>query len=71
MKRALRNRVRRRVVLTCKNGEAFRGILNEEDKQAVVLCSAELADPRGDKQWINADGEILILLADIAYMQFV
>lgn len=70
MKRVLKARLVRRVLVTCKNGEAFRGVFFEGDGEAIVLRNAEQADPRGDRQFIMADGEIVILTADIAYFQF-
>lgn len=70
MKRILKQRVRRQVLLTLKTGDAFKGIFYEGDSQAVVLRSAELADPRSDIQWVAAGGEVVVLVADVAYMQF-
>lgn len=69
MKRIIRNRLRRQVLVTTKNGDAFRGVFFDADSQAVVLRNAELADPRSDKQFIAAGGEVVILVADIAYLQ--
>ena len=66
----LRARLRRRVIVSTKAGDAFRGVFFEADREAIVLRSAEAADPRGDKQWITADGEVVILVADVAYLQF-
>lgn len=71
MNRVLKARLRHKVLVTCKSGDAFSGVFFEADREAVVLRSAQQADPRGDKQWVTADGEIVILVAEIAFMQFI
>ena len=71
MKRILKARLRHTAVVSLKNGEAFRGVLFEQDSQALVLRNAQQLDPRSDAGYITADGEIIILVADVAYMQFI
>jgi hypothetical protein len=71
MNRVNRKRLKRRVLVSCKSGDAFRGIYVDDDKRAIVLVDAEHIQPATDKQFIPADGEIVILVAEIAYMQFV
>lgn len=66
----LRDRLVRQVLVTLKTGDAFRGVFYQRDGEAIVLRNAELADPRSDKQFIAAGGEVVILVADIAYLQF-
>ena len=58
------------MLVSTKAGDAFRGVFFEGDSEAIVLRNAEQADPRGDRQFITADGEIVILTADIAFFQF-
>jgi small nuclear ribonucleoprotein (snRNP)-like protein len=71
VKRILRNRLRRQVLISTKSGATFRGVFFESDSQAVVLRAAAELDPRSDAKTIPADGEIVILVAEISYMQFV
>lgn len=69
MKKLLRLRLRHRVIITLKSGEAFSGVLYEADSEAVVLRDAEAlgAGERGKN--LVVDGEVLILRGDVAYMQ--
>lgn len=55
------------VVVTTKTGTTFGGVLYVEDKGAVVLAKAEHFMPDGSKT--SADGEIIILRADVDYIQ--
>jgi small nuclear ribonucleoprotein (snRNP)-like protein len=71
MKRVLRNRLKRRVLVSTKSGDAFRGIWFDGDNQAIVLRDAEHIQPATERQFVPADGEIVILVAEIAYMQFI
>lgn len=68
MRRLIRQRLRRRVVVTLKSGAAFRGLLFDVDRESVVLRDTEhLNDTaRGP---IPVDGELLVLRADIDYLQ--
>lgn len=61
------SRVRRRCVVTMKDGEWFSGVLAEQDARALVLREAETA---GEGKTVTADGEVLLLTADVAYIQF-
>lgn len=65
--RILRNRLNRRALVTLKTSEAFSGVLYEVDAQALVLREAESID--GTRTNIAVDGEIVILRADVAYVQ--
>lgn len=67
----LASRVRREAIVTLKTGDAFRGVVNEQDQRAIVLCSASLVDPQSDSKYVAANGEVVILVADIAYLQFI
>lgn len=60
---------RQTVVVTLKTGPAFSGVLWEEGPREIVLRSANglgMAE-KGDN--LPVDGELLIYVADIAYMQ--
>ena len=67
----LNRRLRTTVLLTLKTGEAFNGVLWEADKTAYVLRNASLASPSTNPtpEVTAVDGELVILVADVAYMQ--
>ena len=69
MSRLLKARLRSRVVVTLKTGEAFDGVHVELDRQAWVLRNVTLLHgaPKGDH--LPVDGEVLVLAGDIAYAQ--
>lgn len=62
----LTSRIRRRCFVTCKNGASFAGVLWETHRQAIVLRDAQhivdgVVDP--------VDGEVVILVEDVAFVQ--
>ena len=67
----LNRRLRSRVLVTLKSGEAFDGVLWEADSTAYVLRNASLASPSTDPTptTTTVDGELVVLVADVAYMQ--
>lgn len=67
MRRLLRQRLRRNVIVTLKDGQSFGGVLYEVDSESFVLRNAEAFGDRGAK--VGVDGEVLILRADVAYVQ--
>jgi small nuclear ribonucleoprotein (snRNP)-like protein len=67
--RVLRTRLRERVIVTTKSGASFGGILYSADDKALVLREAA-ALGAGDRSTDRPrDGEIILLLADVAYIQ--
>lgn len=56
--------VRRRAVVTTKHGPSFVGILCDADPRALVLAQAESLEEQA-----ALDGELLILRADVAFIQ--
>lgn len=66
---AVARRLRHRVVVTLKSGESFAGVLWEADARCWVLRQAEAlgAGDRGTD--VVVDGEVLVMVADIAYAQ--
>ena len=67
--RVITSRLRDRVVVTLKTGESFAGILFSHDDKALVLRETE-ALGAGERQTnLPLDGELLILLANVAYIQ--
>lgn len=68
MRRLLRRRLRRRVIVNLKDGQAFAGVLYDVDKESVVLRNAASITARDDRN-LPVDGEVLILRSDVAWMQ--
>lgn len=67
--RAVRDRICQRVVVSLKSGEAFEGVLFEADAGALVLRDASAIGAGDNRTDLPLDGEILVLLADVAYIQ--
>lgn len=67
--RVLSSRLRERFVVTCKSGESFAGILYSIDKAALVLVQAAALGVNEDKSDLPLDGELIVLLADVAFLQ--
>lgn len=67
--KVLRSRFRDRVIVTTHDGAAFAGVLYEADDKAVVLRDAEAIGAGENKTNLPLDGEILVLLWDVAYIQ--
>lgn len=61
-----RRRYRQTVIVTCKSGRAWRGVLFEADRRTVVLRNAEIVDGQSP---VVVDGEVLLQRADIEFMQ--
>lgn len=67
--RVLRDRLRSRVVVTTSGGLSFRGILFDFDATALILRET-IAVGAGQRQSdIPLDGELVILWAEVAYVQ--
>lgn len=73
MKHIYRQRLRKAVIVTLDNDETFRGTLFDLDRDAIVLRNAAQLHPTNDsdRQFVAADGEIVIPASRVAYMQFV
>lgn len=67
--RVLRTRLRERVIVTTKTGESFGGILYSADDKAVVLRETAALGAGERSTDLPLDGEIIVLLADVAYIQ--
>ncbi len=63
--RVLRNRERCVFIVTTKDGRAYRGVLFDSDQQCMVLRNTEALDGSGP---IPIDGELLLLWADVAFL---
>lgn len=71
MNHIIRQHLRRKVLATLKTGEAFGGVLFDADREAVVIRNCELLEAGTDRTAVPVDGELVILRADLAYLQFV
>lgn len=67
--RVLRSRFRERVLVTTHDGASFAGVLFEADDKALVLRDAEAVGAGENKANLPLDGEILVLMWDVAYIQ--
>lgn len=68
-KRILASRFRERVIVTTKTGEAFHGILVSADRKALVLRETSALGAGERKTDLPLDGELIVLLPDVAYIQ--
>lgn len=69
MRRILNTRLRHKVIITLKDGSSFSGVLFDADRDAFVLRNAEAHDPNPRSAAVPVDGEVLVLRADVSYMQ--
>lgn len=67
--RVLSSRLRERVVVTTKRNEVFTGILFSTDSTALVLRHAEAVGEGEKRTDLPLDGELIVLLADVAFIQ--
>lgn len=65
----IRQRLRERVLVTTKDGASFAGILFQADKKALVLRETQALAAADDKSDVPVDGEVIVLLADVAFIQ--
>lgn len=62
----IRSRRGHKVIVTCKNGNAWRGHLAQTDRRIVVLRNTERLS---GSDAVIVDGEVLLDRADIDFMQ--
>lgn len=65
---ALRSRTKRRCLVTTDAGTWFSGVLMSRDRRCVVLAS--VSTEAEDGSTATVDGEVLVLMDDIAHIQF-
>ena len=65
----LRSRLREKVIVTTKDGASFSGVLYSADNKALVLRAAEALGAASDQTNVPMDGEVIVLLADVAFIQ--
>lgn len=68
MNRLIKMRLHYRVIVTLKDGTTFVGVLWETDRQALVLRDAEAVQGASGRN-VGVDGELLVLWADVNYIQ--
>lgn len=67
--RILTSRFRERVIVTTKGGESFGGVLYSADDKALVLREANAIGAGEHSTDLPLDGELIVLLPDVAYIQ--
>lgn len=67
--RILTSRFRERVLVTVKAGDTFDGVLYSADDKALVLRQAAAVGVGENKTDLPLDGELIVLLADVAFIQ--
>ena len=71
--RVLTSRYRERVLVACKSnghpGRVFDGVLYSADAQTLVLRAASVIGEGENGTPLPVDGEIIIFVADIDYLQ--
>lgn len=67
--RVLSSRLREQVVVTTKNDDVFTGILFSIDSKALVLRNAQAVGQGENRTDLPLDGELIVLLPDVAFIQ--
>lgn len=67
--RALRSKLRTHVLLTLKTGETFKGVLYEADRLILTIRNAEAVGAGEKSTDVPLDGELVVFIADVAYIQ--
>lgn len=65
----LEERLRRRVIVTLRDGAAFGGVLFDADARAWVLRDAAAIGVGEHRSNLVVDGELVVLVDRIAYVQ--
>lgn len=67
--RVLSSRLRERVVVTTKAGRSFAGVFYSHDDKALVLREASAVAAAEDRSDLPLDGELIVLWADVDWVQ--
>lgn len=67
--RVISSRLRERVIVTTKGGLAFGGVLYSHDDKALVLRETQALGAGDRSSDLPLDGELILLLPDVAYIQ--
>lgn len=69
MRHILRQHLRHKVIVNLKDGQAFSGVLFAADGDALLLRNTTGLGMAERGENIPVDGEVLILRADVAFVQ--
>ena len=67
--RVLSSRLRERVIVTTKTGQTFAGVLFSHDAKALVLRETQAVGAGENRTDLPLDGELIVLLADVDFIQ--
>lgn len=67
--RVLTARLRERVLVTTKTSGTFDGVLYSEDQRVIVLRSASAVGEGENKTDLPLDGELILYVSDVAFIQ--
>lgn len=67
--KVITSRLRERFIITLKTGDSFAGVLFSHDAQALVLRDVDALGAGENRADLRLDGELILLLADVAYLQ--
>lgn len=67
--RVLTARLRERVLVTTKTSGTFDGVLYSEDQRVIVLRSASAVGEGENKTDLPLDGELILFVSDVAFIQ--
>lgn len=67
MRHLFRQRLRKQVIVTLKDGAAFAGILFDVDPELVILRNTASISDHGER--VPVDGEVILPRTEIAFIQ--
>lgn len=67
--RILQNRLRERLIVTLKSGTSFSGVLYSQDRKAITLRDSSALGAGERRTDLPLDGEVIVLLADVDFIQ--
>lgn len=67
--RILTSRFRERVIVNCKSGAAWAGVLYSCDRLALVLRDVSAVGEGENQSNLLMDGEVIVLFADVDFIQ--
>lgn len=67
--RVISSRLREKVIVTLKSGDTFSGVLFSHDDKALVLRESEALGAGENQANLPLDGELIVLVPDVAFIQ--
>jgi small nuclear ribonucleoprotein (snRNP)-like protein len=67
--RILTSRFRERVIVNCKSGAVWAGVLYSCDRTALVLRSVSAVGEGENRSDLPMDGEVIVLLSEVDFIQ--